>query len=323
MSVYTQEQQVEIVRNARDLTATIEAEEHELYKLKSEKFREMPKAPVRKVLPQAPKILPQYPPIPKANYSFGEHLKIYFNENIARSVVLLVFLFLVFFALAFLSYSEKLKEMNEKLVREPEYLKARAEAEKVAVEQQKEADDKVRADQEKLDNEYEENKHNYETVIIPKYKEELLKWEENQQRKIQIIENELELNKETLNQLYNESKLISVTYRELKLLAWIYEDMNSSDHDIRYATELLDRNRQMALTEKVGLQAQNAINNMNQTMKSSFSALYSVIEEGNELQGETINILSKARRDINIGNVVGTVQRHNTNKYLDGMTNKK
>ena len=51
--------------------------------------------------------------------------------------------------------------------------------------------------------------------------------------------------------------------------------------------------------------------------------MWKTIEDGNELQLDTINNLSKMRRNMNTGNVIGTVQRHNTNKMLEQMVKKK
>lgn len=322
MSKFTQEHQTEIIKKARDLTATIMAEEDELEDLESDSFDEMPKAPVRRVLPQPNKIQPQYPPVPRANYAITDHVKNFYKEDKTKAIIgtilLITPLFWLIVIYVFSSYSKKLKEMSEKLAQAPEYLKARAEAEKVAAEQQKEAENTVKAEQEKIDTKYKEDKTHYDNVTIPEYKKELAKWESIQKRKIQIMENELDLNEKALEELYAETKLVSATYRELWILEWLYEDMSTSDHDIRYATELLDRDRQRLATTEAGMITQRAINNMNQTMMQGFTAVYNAIEEGNEIQEETMAVLSKTRRDVNIGNIVGTAQRHNTNKILKG-----
>ena len=47
--------------------------------------------------------------------------------------------------------------------------------------------------------------------------------------------------------------------------------------------------------------------------------IFDSIEYGNSLQEESISQLSKLRRDTNIGNLIGTVQRHNTNKMIEKM----
>ena len=317
MSTFTQEQQTDIIKKARDLTATIMAEKGELKQLQAQRFKPIPEAPSRFVLPKPDKIQPQYPPAPKSSYSYTEHCKVYFKENTLKAVLLLP-AFLILVVVIYFSYLSRLEEYNKVLAQTPEYLKARAEAEEVAAAQQQEQDAKYKAQQEKYDADYKEKKANYDNVTLPEYKTELAQWENNQQRKIQIIENELSLNQTALDELYTQTKLVSATYRALWILDWLYEDMSTSDHEIRYATELLDRDRQRLATVEAGRITQRAINNMNNTMMQGFAAVYSAIEDGNDIGEETLAILSKTRRDVNIGNIVGTAQRHNTNKILKG-----
>ncbi len=317
MSTFKQEQQTEIIKKARDLTATIMAEKDELKHLQAHRFKPIPEEPARFTLPQPGKIQPQYPPAPQSTYSFTEHIKVYFKENTLKAIVLL-FLPLILIVVIYFSYLNRLGKLNEALAQTPEYLKARAEAEETAAAQQQEIDAEFKAQQEKFDAEFKEQKAHYDNVILPEYKKELAQWENNRSRKIQIIENEIKLNQTALEELYKETKLVSATYRALWILDWLYEDMSTSDHDIRYATELLDRDRQRLATSEAGRITQRAINNMNQTMMQGFTAVYNAIEDGNDIGEETMAILSKTRRDVNIGNIVGTVQRHNTNKILKG-----
>ncbi len=67
--------------------------------------------------------------------------------------------------------------------------------------------------------------------------EELNVWSVIRERKINFSGEELKYNNEALIDLYDSSKLISKTYRELGILRWLYEDMSTSDHDLKYATE--------------------------------------------------------------------------------------
>ena len=94
-------------------------------------------------------------------------------------------------------------------------------------------------------------------------KEQLL----NKKRKIAIIEEEIRLNKEALDELYANTKIVSLTYRALWILSWLYNDMSTSDHDIRYATELLDRDRQRLATQEAGNIVRKSVGQVEQTMK--------------------------------------------------------
>lgn len=318
MSTFTQEQQTEIIKKARDLTATITTEKEEIKRLQAQRFAPIPEEPSRFVLPMPGKIQPQYPPAPKTTYLFSDHVKVYIKENTLTAVLLFPVL-LILIVVIYFSYLNKCAELNEELAQLPEHQKARAEAEKIAAEEQQKVDAEYKAQQEKFDASYKEQKAHYDNVTLPEYKQALAQWENNRNRKIQIIENEINLNQTALDELYKETRLVSATYRALWILDWLHEDMSTSDHDIRYATELLDRDRQRLATVEAGRITQRAINNMNQTMVQGFAAVYNAIEVGNDIGEETLAILSKTRRDVNIGNIVGTVQRHNTNKILNDL----
>lgn len=322
MGKFTQEQETQIVKDAMNLTATIEYEQDELNKFKAQRFRQLPQAPVRQVLAPLQPVKVEYPQKPKAKLSYTDYIKEdlgKMNKGLIVLGVLSGFGMGLYIIYSFISYPKKIQEINEELAKEPEYLQAVEKAEKIAAEKQKQAEENARIKQAKLDEQYKENKMKYENEIVPKYNEELDLWSKIQKRKIAIIEEEIKLNQETLANLYDQSKIISSSYRQLAFLCWLYEDMSTSDHDIRYATELLDRDRQRIATQEAGVKAQASISHMEQTMKQGFNAVYNAIEDGNDLQAETIDILSKTRRDMKTGNFIGTVQRHNTNKMLQDM----
>ena len=343
MSKFTQPEETMIVKNAMELTATIMLEENELNKVKSDTFRSSPNPPVRKVLSQPNDIRPQYPPKPTTTYSYTDYLKELISKykifvgiaaiaiiilsllNTIFSVLLILFVPVCLFAVliyTYFSYCAKRKTLNQQLSESPEYLQAVENAEKEAEKQQKELAEKSRQEQEKLDAEYEEKKRHYENVTVPEYNRELNNWKSIQEKKRLFLEEELKYNNEALNDLYETSKLISATYRDLWILKWLYEDMSTSDHDIRYATELLDRDRQRLVTEEAGKRTESAVHDIERTMKTGFNAIYNAIEYGNELQEDSIEILNKTRRDNNVSNLLGTVQRHNTNKALKGLLSK-
>lgn len=336
MSKFTQNEETEIVKSARDITATIEYEEREVKRLKSESFSEPPEPPVRKILEKAKKVEPEYPEKPKTTYKYSEYfkekvMKYSLPARILRGIVLVLLalsgigylIILVLFGFSYKNYIQKKKEMNNQLANSKEYLQAVENAEKTAQKKQKELEEKIRLEQEKIDKEYATQKQQYESVILPQYNDALNLWNANQERKIAIIEEEIRLNKEALDELYANTKIVSLTYRALWILSWLYNDMSTSDHDIRYATELLDRDRQRLATQEAGNIVRKSVGQVEQTMKVGFNAVYNAIEDGNELQLDTINNLSKMRRNMNTGNAIGTVQRHNTNKMLEQMVKKK
>lgn len=356
MGKFTQDQETMIVKNAMELTALIMVEEQQLQKIQAEKFREVPDTPSRTLLAPPKKISPEYPPKPKTNYKIGDYIKGRSKDVMISGIVLVVALlilliativscakigaigFYIFFTLGifmfipvvaiaalviFMNYRTKCSALNKELEQSPQYQQAVQQAEAEACRKQQEAEEAVRQEQKNLDEEYEKQLQHYNTVILPAYNDGLAKWSVAQEKKIAFLKEELQLNNESLNDLYENSKIISIKYRELWMLKWLYDDMSSSDHDIRYSTELLDRDRQLDALKNVADTTQNAINEMQETMMSGFDAVYDAISYGNDLQEESVKVLSKTRRDNNIANLVGTVQRHNSNKMLSTLIDKK
>lgn len=218
MSKFTQNEETEIVKSARDITATIEYEEREVKRLKSESFSEPPEPPVRKILEKAKKVEPEYPEKPQTALKYSEYFKESIEEKLAKfslpikillgivSIPLIstgiIFLILVIIvAVSYKDYIIKKKELNNQLANSKEYLQAVANAEKKAQDKQNELEEKIRLEQEKIDKEYATQKQQYESVTLPKYNEDLNLWSVNQERKIAIIEEEIRLNKEALDEL--------------------------------------------------------------------------------------------------------------------------
>jgi len=142
--------------------------------------------------------------------------------------------------------------------------------------------------QEKADATYQIQKQEYETEILPKYHEEIEK-----------AKYDLKIAKDALDNLYTTTKIVPLQYREIHILQYIYDTISTSDFDVKYAIELYDKNEQRKLEE---------------------ARLYEQ-QQANQLASEQNEIAGKIRRDQNIGNIIGAVQRHNTNKAVND-TNK-
>lgn len=318
MSKYTQQQETEIIREAMELTAAIKLEEEELQRLRDESFANKPAPPQRTVLQQPKEVKPNYPQTPK--YTIGQFL----NDNRALMILGIIGVPFIFFGgvgipiLIFIMfrYKTKAKQVVDEANSNPDYQRAIAQAEKDAQEANKTAEENYLAEQKRLDSEYEANFIKYNSDVLPKYEAEFAKWQTLQKRKIDAIESDLRLNKETLTNLYDTSRLVSVSYRELWILNWLYNDMSSSDHDVRYATELLDRDRQRLVTQEAGRIATQAIGMLNQTMTEGFGAVYNAIESGSE---EHLRQLKTMRRDMNIGTAIGAVQRNKAMKLIESI----
>lgn len=357
MAIFTQKEQVDIIEKAMNLTATILLEQEELRKLKAEQFRSKPPRPGRQVLARAKAVQPAYPPKPISTYSFSEHFsdrigrklgnffKVCFSKILSPKVLIPLAVVLVvltvltkgFFLILFTSslfsvatfpivpcliylvatYPGEKNRRTDALRNTDEYKKACEDAERIAKEKTARLQEEIDAKQQEIDVQYEKAWTHYNEVAIPEYNKAYSEWETNRQRKIKIFEEEIRLNTESLEAHYKVTNIVSMHYRELWILSWLYDDMSTSDHEIRYATELLDRDRQRFAQEQSTKLMTAAIGRVERTMMTGFSAVYNAIEEGNELQLDTIEQLSKTRKAVNLGTVIGTVQRHNTNKMLE------
>lgn len=327
---YTQEEQTEIVKDALILTRSIQIDNQQLKKLKQERFEVQPTAPSRMQV-QIPKINPNIPKPPKAKLSLSDifkgSLSKYKKLIIIIAIILAVYFFIssdfeiaiflleMFFVLPIIFvvfavlYFIKKKDMNKELATSPEYLKEVEEAKRIAIEQQQQINKEYAEKQAKIDAEYETELEHYNNVLIPHYKKEFSDWSERQNKKAELLVEDIKLNSATLEALYNETKLISVSYRNLNLLYWLYNDMASSNHDIVYATELLDRDRQRAATLEAGSMAARAIGELESSIAMGLNDIYGAIEDGNYE-------LAEMRKSQNRANVVSIIQRHNLNKMV-------
>lgn len=130
-----------------------------------------------------------------------------------------------------------------------------------------------------------------------------------------------------LASLYETTKLVSISYRETWILKWLYNDMSSSDHDVRYATELLDRDRERCAIEQVGQKVAGSIQDMHQDFNTRLEYMIDLVNESINVNIESANNISNQLANVNksvnkfdthqsIANVVATCQRWATTKEL-------
>lgn len=337
MSNYTQEQETEIVLDAMTLTTAIKIENAEIQRLMSESFRRLPAKPVLKEKNPPQKVQPQIPAPPQAKYGFSEYLAeknltkgklmifcligaalfglfpsfgfgpAFFAFWIISIIVLAPSIFIFLSIVIFCKCSEKRKALELAAAQSPEYLAEVENAKAEAVAQTEKNMEEYKQWVSTAKAKYEAELENYNTVIVPAYNKEFAHWKEVHQKKIAMLQEDRAVNEKTLAELYDTTKIISVTYRELWILRWLYDDMKSSDHDIRYATELLDRNRQRLATEQSGRMVREAVQDMQSAMEFGFQDVYEAVEAGNDS-------LAEIRQNQHRANTVGIIQRHNLNK---------
>lgn len=115
------------------------------------------------------------------------------------------------------------------------------------------------------------------------------------------MEQELAKLKQELSALYEQTHIVPTQYRDAYALQYIYDMISTSDYDVRQTIDSFDKNEQRRL-DIMRLQEQQQAN--------------ALAMEQNDLLDRQNTIAAKARRDANIAAVVGTVQRHNTNKTI-------
>lgn len=333
MSNYTQEQQTSIVHDAMKITSAIQEEKHEIEELRKERFRSKPPEPIRTVV-SVTTVQPKIPPRPVSNFKYKDVAAkpaaiiaaIWFTLIVItsklNSIFLEVLLFMMFvpgisafLVLSYKSYSKK-KQLDDELASSPEYLSEVERAVKDAARRQNELIQVAAQRQKELDNKYQSQVEYYQTVELPEYEKALRDWNQVHSLKLNVIEDDLHCNIEALQNLYDTTKLISVHYRELWILRWLYDDMRSSDHDIRYATELLDRDRQRLATEQAGKMIREAMLEVQSVMMDGFVSVYSAIEEGNSNVQIEMSKMHKNLKLSNMADALGIYQRYKTNKIL-------
>ena len=169
--------------------------------------------------------------------------------------------------------------------------------------------------------EYDDAVENYDNVVVPTYKNELAVWQGKQEEMIAVVKKDLAENTEALEELYSSTKLIPSSYRNVERLAWIYEDMSTSEHDIERAIDLL--NSKEIKDELVNIQVH--VDDMRRDLREGFIGIYDAIQEGNSIQSEMLNNLDQIRRSARTGNFLnigGLIQNHKRNKTLNAINDK-
>ena len=131
----------------------------------------------------------------------------------------------------------------------------------------------------------------------------------------EMTEEEAQFNKDTLEALYASTQLISNRYRNFVILQWLYDELSTSEITYERAVDLYNEESLKNTVINASGRVTGAINSMHSSMISGFDALYDAVDEGNE-------VLAKTRRDQNLANTAGIIQRHNLNKMMKSQNAK-
>lgn len=217
-------------------------------------------------------------------------------------------------------YDELKRQAEFQIHSSPDYIAARLAAEHAAQEATQKSIEIHQQELAQIQADYEKAVEDYEKRILPQYEADKQKWTRTQNLKIKMIQTDLAENEKKLNDLYNQTKLISTHFREIYQLVWIYEEMSSSQHDLDAAIQLLNDDTTHNLLRGIISDVNSMHNDMLQGMQSIYMQLDAInnrAEITNEILDEMSDNLRKTRRDMNIGNIVGTYQRRKFRKEFN------
>ena len=357
MSKYSLEEQANIVGMAAELEAAIIFENEEIPRLQAQRFKSQPAAPKLASVPE-PKYIRHVPPKPQAKTfanwlsektkrpnallilivlmaQFGFVLSFWmavasaFSGSKAAGGVNVVFAIITLLSAGVTVFS-LIKLINYKKDYNKYYLDVKNSEEYkneclIAVQATEQKNNEIKANYEEqlktAQNEYDDAMNNYNNVVVPTYKNELAVWQGKQEEMIALVKKDLAENTEALEELYSSTKLIPSSYRTVERLAWIYEDMSTSEHDIERAIDLL--NSKEIKEELVNIQ--NSVDYMRRDLQEGFIGIYSAIQEGNDIQSDMLSNLQGIRSSARTGNflkVGGLIQNHKRNKTLTEINGK-
>ena len=162
---------------------------------------------------------------------------------------------------------------------------------------------------------YEKKLAEYNSTVLPNYEKAKGDWVRKQSKRISELRSEIDRLDASISRLYTESLLIPKAYRSISVLEHVYEVISTSNMDVACAIEDFKYHEERKRDEAM-IQARIQLGQLQQERNQ-------ILDEQTEVLQEQAEIARKARRDANIGEVIRTVQHHNTNKMLKDMKNGK
>lgn len=221
-------------------------------------------------------------------------------------------------------YKNNIAEYKSNLESQPEYQRMKAESEQKAQAQTEAIIEERKREQAEYDRQYEEEKHHYDTVIMPKYEKEKADWTSAHEVDVKAVSEKLQADKTAQTVLYTSTKIIPMQYRDIHALSYLYQLMSTSDYDIKEAVHMYDNEiaRQQAMQrireqQKANDLAHEQIREQQRANEIADEQNYLLNEQNARLE-EQNDISNRQLKHDRASDFVGTIQRHNTNKYLKG-----
>lgn len=281
-----QQEQIEAVEQALDLTTRIAETEERLSELEGETFRSKPLPPRQTTITASyPEIKPDVP---------------FWTKALLPTLIFWPYLIIYYFT----SYKKAKAAEYERIQNSEEY-KAQCRA----------VDEDRQRRQAAADEQYRAAMKEYNEIILPAYQKEFEMWTEYCCSEIADAKDTLRDAEERLEALYADTRIVPAQYRDMAALKYIYDMISSSDYSVREAIEMYDKERQRRLEEQK-IHAQQRANTL------ADQQLQLTSEQNNLLQEQNA-ISDRARKDARNAAIIGTVQRHHTNKMLKNALRRK
>lgn len=182
-----------------------------------------------------------------------------------------------------------------------------------------EEDCKKRNEKEQL--EYEERVKQFNEAMV-KHRTDKATWEEDHKNRYDSAVREYNDTIDAINNIYADSKIIPLQYRNVEVVSYLYDYMSSSEADIQQGLVSYDSHVQHELTQSHIREQQitNALTDRSNEIAQHQAELTMeqnmIAARQNELAEESNAIAEKTRRDQNIAAAISILQRHNANKKL-------
>lgn len=281
-----QQEQIAAVGQALTLTTRIAETKEKLEELEGETFRSKPLPPKQTTITASyPEIKPDVP---------------FWTKALLPALVFWPYLIIYYFT----TYKKATDAEYERIKNSEEY-KARCRA----------VDEDRQRRQAAADKQYQAAMKEYNETILPAYQKELEAWTKRIRSEITAARDTLRDAEEQLEALYADTKIVPAQYRDMDALEYLYDMISSSDYSIREAIEMYDKERQRRLEEQK-IHAQQRANTLADQQRQ-------LTCEQNDLLQQQNAISDRARKDARNAAIIGTVQRHHTNKMLKDAFRKK
>ncbi len=274
------EAQVSIVKRALDAELEVKKLSDTISKVKSVRFKPEPQKPKEFV-----KIERKYPEI-KSSLSYWPYVIVALLLGPAGWIIAIIYYYAYF--------KNRVDRDKERIRLSPEY--------QSQVQELNQQYDSIDASEYQR---YIAEKKEYDEVLIPNYMKEKTEWSQKRALAISKSQQQLDKAQEMLANIYESTKLIPSNYHNIAALTYIYNFMSTSQYDLK---EAIDKYEQ----HEASIREQQFQSAMLQSQNEQAEAAW----EARDLAEQSRNIAEKARREQNLANLVGAVQRHNTNKLL-------